>query len=200
MCKKKLVVGITGLYASGKSTVARLLVENGFYEIDVDKYGHRALKDKKNDIVNQFGDSIINTEGNIDRKKLGSIVFNSENELVKLNEIVHPYMKTLIKDELSICSYNKIIINAALLIPMKLHPLCDKIIGVLADEKEIIKRGIERDNRTENEIKFILSTQPSSNQIRKIADFIVMNDDDIDKLKINSTEIINKINKEFNNG
>ncbi len=200
MNEHKLVIGLTGLYASGKSTVAELFIQNNFYEIDVDKYGHKALKYKQTEIVNCFGKSILNDNGGIDRKKLGRIVFSSKEQLDKLNKIVHPYMKELIEEDLNKCPYNKIIINAALLIPMKLYTLCDKVIGVLSDEKNIIKRGMERDNRTVKDIKFILSTQPTPNQITEIADFILMNNEDISNLKTNSKELINKIIKEYNNG
>ncbi|MFW5890689.1 MAG: dephospho-CoA kinase [bacterium] len=193
----KLIIGITGRFASGKTTVAKLFKEEGFYEIDVDSYGYKALSDKKNEIVKKFGTHILNNDNKINRKKLGEIVFNSETQLKQLNEIVHPYMKSCIKYDIEHnVNHNKIIINAALLIPMKLHSICSKIIYVKSDINNIIKRGIERDNRNKKQISFILSNQPTTKQLSEIADYIIENNKDINTLVKNTKKLIEKIRSE----
>ncbi len=190
-----LIIGITGLFASGKSTVAKIFVESGFYEIDVDAYGYKALKDKKNEIVKIFGDEILSND-EINRKMLGGIVFNSKESLEKLNNIVNPYMKKCIEEDLKNFNNKEIIINAALLLQMKLHTLCNKVLVVLSDYESIVKRGMERDGRNLEQINFIISNQATTNQLMEIADYLIKNDSNIDTLIKNTKQIIQKIRME----
>jgi dephospho-CoA kinase len=170
----KLIIGIVGLYASGKSTVAEVFVNNGFYEVDVDKYGYEALDKNKEEIIQTFGNKIL-TDRTIDRKELGKIVFNSKKELTKLNAIVHPYMSKSIEKDIIESEHKKIIIHAALLFDLKLDLICDRIVAVISNIENIYRRGIERDSRNLNQIKFILSNQPTPNQLKENADYIIDN-------------------------
>lgn len=170
----KLIIGIVGLYASGKSTVAEVFVNNGFYEVDVDKYGYEALDKNKEEIIQTFGNKIL-TDRTIDRKEIGKIVFNSKKELTKLNAIVHPYMSKSIEKDIIESEHKKIIIHAALLFDLKLDLICDRIVAVISNIENIYRRGIERDSRNLNQIKFILSNQPTPNQLKENADYIIDN-------------------------
>jgi dephospho-CoA kinase len=170
----KLIIGIVGLYASGKSTVAEVFIKNGFFEVDVDKYGYDALIKKKEQIVKTFGNNIL-TDGTIERKELGKIVFNSQEELAKLNSIVHPYMIKSIKKDIMLSEHKKLIIHAALLFDLKLDYICDRVVAVLSNIENIYRRGMERDNRDLNQIKFILSNQPTPNLLIENADYIIDN-------------------------
>ncbi len=178
-----MIIGITGSYASGKSTVAKLLKEAGYYEIDVDKIGHTALESKKEQIINKFGKVIIDENGEIDRKKLGNIVFNDNKKLEELNKIVHPFMIDQVLKELKSVEKEKIIINAALLYEMQLNTLCDKIIVVKTDEEILLKRAMKRDNRSEAQIRKILENQITYNENNLMADYISKNNGDISILR-----------------
>ena len=89
----KKVIGITGGIASGKSTVCNILIELGYPVIDSDIISKR-LSQKGNScyyaIVNNFGDDILLSDGNIDRKKLGNIIFNNKDKKELLNNVTHP--------------------------------------------------------------------------------------------------------------
>lgn len=144
----KNVVGLTGKYCSGKSSVEKILVNKyGFLPIDVDSLGHKALNEKKDKLINIFGVNIA-TRDRIDRKKLGKIVFNSKEKLLKLNSIVHPLMVDETKKIIEKNMDKNICINAALLYEMGLYKLCSKIIIVKSSLIDIIKRAKKRDKRS----------------------------------------------------
>ncbi len=93
MKQNKIVVGLTGTIASGKSTVARYFAERyGIPMIDADKVGHEILREAavKTAVVGAFGEGILDEAGEILRSRLGAIVFAAEDRLAQLNAITHP--------------------------------------------------------------------------------------------------------------
>ena len=147
-----MIIGICGKSGCGKSTLARYLIkhhENAIH-LDIDKVGHKALMNQevKSELIKSYGNDILNRE-NIDRKKLGEIVFNSRLEMKNLSDITWKYMQIEI-DKLLIDNKDKIIILDWLLLPIsKYFDKCD--FKVLLDiPYEIRKeRTIKRDNITE---------------------------------------------------
>lgn len=140
------ILGLCGKIASGKDAVANILKEKGFFIIDADKLGHEALKEKKEDILNIFGNSILNEKKEIERKALGKLVFSQKSKLLQLESITHPWIKEKIISLIKSNPEKKILINAALLYPVGLDFLCDKIIVVKANflirlKRLLFKRG-----------------------------------------------------------
>lgn len=123
-----MIVGITGLSASGKSALANLLVEKGWRLVDLDRVGHRALRENKETIVQAFGSAILDARHTIDRKKLGAIVFRSVRDRLVLESIVHPYMCEQVKQSIRAAPQEHWVIDAALLFYMKLDIVCDQIL------------------------------------------------------------------------
>lgn len=141
------VVGLSGKACAGKNFVADIFLEKGFELIDVDKLGHIALKNKKDEIVRAFSDfDILNKNNEIDRKKLGNIVFSNKKKLRLLESIVHPEIKLMCIDIINNTSKN-VILNAAILQRGKLVELCDNIIFVKASLLLRFKRSKKRDKR-----------------------------------------------------
>lgn len=126
-----MVIGVAGKIGSGKSTVAALLATIGYKVIDVDRLGHQALITERQRIINVFGSAIVDPEGQIDRGRLGRLVFRNARARHLLDDIVHPVMsrnvRTLLEREPGV-----VVIDAALLIPMKLDALCDLVLWVYA--------------------------------------------------------------------
>ncbi len=137
----KIIVGITGRIGSGKSSVAGILAKKyGFIHIDVDKFGHASLEDEKDKLVNIFSDSILKKNGEINREKLGSIVFSDPEKLLLLNSITHQKMRDNIIDFVKNSSGRFFTLDAALLFKMKLYKICDYILAVETPDKNIIQR------------------------------------------------------------
>jgi dephospho-CoA kinase len=197
MNDSKLVIGLTGLYCSGKSTVEKILKNDfGFFIIDVDKIGHWALEEKKNNLINIFGNNIL-TDNKIDRKKLGQIVFNNKKDLQQLNSIVHPAMVKKIEEIIKETKEARICINAALLFEMGLNKLCQKILITKISFFQILKRAKKRDNSSFLRILKIISSQKVLKFAKKNSEnaeiFYVSNNSDSFHLSRKVKEILNKI-------
>ena len=139
-----MIVGLTGKSCSGKDTVAALLDER-FEVIDEDGLGHEALEMNTDKLVSAFGEGIL-TEGKVDRKKLGPLVFSSPEKLETLNSITHPWM---VEETLRRCreiekSGKIAVINAAILESMGFVPYCSEIIYVMSPLEKRLERAQKR--------------------------------------------------------
>jgi dephospho-CoA kinase len=110
-----MIIGLTGMYCSGKNYIAALLEKRGFSVLDVDKLGHIALENKKEEIFSRFGNDIKNNDCSINRRRLGEIVFSKNNEMAALEAIVHPEANRLTLDWIAVQNGKPCVINAALL-------------------------------------------------------------------------------------
>jgi len=178
------VIGLTGGSGSGKSTVVFLLSQlTKVYIINADKIGHQIIlkgKPAYYDIIQHFGREILNEEGEVNRKRLGEIVFSDKDSLNILNKITHPrireeIIKTIKQIKQSSSSYNYIVIDAALLIEVELHKIVDEVWAVYADEEKRIQRIMKRDGidikQAENRIK----SQMPWEEMKRYADRIIDN-------------------------
>ncbi|MGB9809751.1 MAG: dephospho-CoA kinase, partial [Caldanaerobacter sp.] len=176
------VVGLTGGIGSGKSTVSRILSGLGAKIIDADLVSREIMskgQEAYNEIVDYFGEGILDERGEIDRKKLGLIVFGNEQKLKKLNEITHPKIiekiKAMIVEAKKEGNYRLIVVDAALLIETGLYQMMDEIWMVVVDIETQIKRIMARDGFSyEEALKRIRSQMPLEEKI-KYADFIINN-------------------------
>lgn len=141
-----MIIGLTGKSCSGKDTVASLLDDN-FKVVDVDRLGHVSLERNIDLIRDAFGDEVI-TDGIVDRKKLGPLVFSDKAKLEKLNSITHPWMVTETLNECrKIEEEGRIaVINAALLESMGFVQYCSEIILVISPYEKRLERARIRDN------------------------------------------------------
>jgi len=139
-----MVVGVAGKYCAGKNTVAAILVEHGYREIDVDKLGHQALERSRDRVAERFGTEVLTAEGTVNRRALGRIVFAEDEAREDLEAIVHPEMRTM-TSELIAESQGPVVINAAILFSMKLDALCDTVLWVTAPMLHRVLRARSRD-------------------------------------------------------
>lgn len=149
-----MILGITGKYCSGKNHISSILEKKGYHIIDVDKLGHSALKQEEERVISRFGREILTEGGQIDRKKLGSIVFSDPEALRDLEALIHPVMVEAARVEAEQLRSSGVVINAAILFKMQLHRLCDLVIWVEAPLLERFFRALKRDDQ---DIRKILS-------------------------------------------
>lgn len=150
---ESMIIGICGKSGCGKSTLANQIIEltdNKAIHLDIDKVGHRVLllPEVQEELVSSFGESVVK-ENNVDRKKLGEIVFDSRNEMNKLSNITWKYMQIEIDNFLNLNKGKIIILDWLLLSISKYFDMCD--IKIFLDiPYEIRKqRAMKRDNISE---------------------------------------------------
>jgi len=189
------VIGLTGGIGSGKSTVAQFLAELGAVILNADEVGHEALKPDTEiwrEVVTAFGRQIVTLDGNIDRKKLGKIVFGNAEALSRLNQIMHPRMYALVKNQLE--EYRRqgtrvVVLEAPLLLEAGWTPLVDEVWVTTASEATVLKRLEERSGMSQAEsLTRIRSQLPSTERVRH-ADVVINTDCALDELKSKVTEL-----------
>ncbi len=141
-----MILGLTGKYCSGKSTVGSLLKQDGWHVLDVDGLGHQVLEEKSRDIIEIFGESVVEG-GRISRKLLGRIVFSDPAKRLMLEGVLHPRMVELCRNFIREKeSHGKgAVVNAALLHYMRLDEMCDHVIFVSCPAIYRYFRGKNRD-------------------------------------------------------
>ena len=172
--------------------------------VDADKISKGAYNIGSNGykaILEVFGVEILNSNGEVDRKKIKKIVFDNSNMLQRLNMAIHPIIINEIEKEIEILleSQNVVFLDAPLLIETELHKKVDKIIVVVCDKNEQINRIIKRDKITADMAISIINSQMSIDEKLKFADYIVYNNSTIENLYSQVDEIILEIKKEISN-
>ncbi|TRY68647.1 hypothetical protein TCAL_07684 [Tigriopus californicus] len=160
------IVGLTGGSASGKSSISRRLEKLGAKIVDCDKLGHKAYQkgtDCLDQVVQAFGADILDQEGNIDRRVLGSKVFGNSENRAKLEGIVWPEIRRMAEQEIQAhflrgCSV--VVLDAAVLLAANWHAqMCHEVWVSFVDQDEAIKRIMERDGRSQDEAEKRLASQ-----------------------------------------
>ena len=173
-----LKIGITGNIGSGKSTACKIFEMLGAKVYSADERARLLMQKPEiiRAITNIFGNDILDSEGKIDRKKLGGIVFKNEAKLKQLENIIHPATE---KDFAEWCIAHKdesyILKEAAILFESGTNKGLNKIIVIHADESIRINRVVERDNSTPELILQRSKHQWSEAEKLKRADYIIEN-------------------------
>jgi dephospho-CoA kinase len=141
-----LVLGLAGGYCTGKDAVAAVLSEQGFRIIDVDRVGHRVLREReaRELVAARFGAGVLGADGEVDRRELGRRVFGRRAELAALEGIVHPRMVERVREELA-ADLGPVVLNAAVLFRMGLESLCGAVLCVRAPWWARLGRARRRD-------------------------------------------------------
>ena len=147
----KYIIGLTGNIATGKSVVRRMLEHLGAYTIDADALSHRAIAKGApgyQPVINEFGKWILDKDGEIDRSKLGSIVFRDPTALAELEHIIHPLVGQAITVLVKRASQPVVVIEAIKILESELRKACDSIWVTYAPEEVQIERLIRKRNLT----------------------------------------------------
>lgn len=190
------LIGITGKTGTGKSTIATTLAQKlaGQY-VDIDKIGHQATSDpiiaKK--LCNVFGNELLNENGNIDRKKLGNIVFSDTDKMQILTDITWEYMEQEL-DKILLQKQQCFIFDWALLPKVKFWDMCNFKILVTSDDTIRKKKILERDHIT---LEYLKKRESATLDYSKLSfDFIFDNDYTKESMNTFAETIYNKIIKE----
>lgn len=191
-----LTIGLTGGIASGKSTVTKMIRELGIPVIDADQVARDVVKvgeEAYTQIVATFGQDILQANGEIDRAKLGAIVFHNEQERKKLNAIVHPAVRRRMmaeKEEYVQSGAETIVLDIPLLFESELTHLIDKVIVVYVDDEVQLERLMKRNGFSKEEaLARIRSQMPLREKVKK-ADAVINNNGTVEETKQQLLQIL----------
>ncbi len=184
-----LTIGLTGGIGTGKSEVSRLLETLGASVVNADRIGHEAYKHPSpvwQEVVDVFGEGILGPDGEVDRKKLGSIVFADPKAMKKLNSIMHPRMAGIIDakiDQLRSEGAQAVVLEAALLLEAGWDSMVDEVWLVHAPREIIVERLKVRSNLSEGEVEDRMRSQLAYEDASQRAQVVIHNTGELPDLR-----------------
>lgn len=191
-------IGLTGGMGSGKSTVAGILSELGATVVNADLLGHAAYRRGApgfDDVIRAFGDNVVGVDGEVDRKRLGAIVFSDPQRLAALNRLIWPRIREALQDRIDSertgGAAPALVTEAAVLFEAGWEDLFDEVWVVTTSESTALQRLAARDHLTKATARGRLGAQMSSDARTQRADVIIENDGDLETLRRTVTRIWN---------
>lgn len=193
------IIGLTGGIGSGKSTVAGFLAELGAIILDADRVGHEVLKadtEVWREVMTAFSRQILTPNGDIDRKKLGEIVFGNPELLSQLNQIMHPRMYNMVKaqiDEYQRQGVDVIVLEAPLLLEAGWTSLVGEVWVTIASGATVLRRLQEQIGLSQQQSLARIRSQLPPEKRVKHADVVIDTDCSLDEVKTKVTELWQKL-------
>lgn len=182
---QKLIIGLTGGFGTGKSTVSKIFRECGAAVIDADKIAHMALKKNSplfKKVKNLFPEALAHCGRHFRREKIAEKIFSNSRKRERLEAIVHPYVLREMKKKIMKTSQEIIVAEIPLLFETGFNSFCDKTIAVVCDpivkRKRLGGKGFDL-----KEIKAREKAQMSESLKSKKADFVIRNSNTISKTR-----------------
>ena len=179
-----VLIGLTGGIGSGKSTVAKRLVELGATEIDADLLAREVVApgtEGLEAVAGRFGEDLVNADGSLDRALLAQRAFSSEENRKALEAILHPLIQRLSRERISQAA-GLVVYTIPLLVETDSTLPFDKIVTVSAPEDVRVERLVQSRGMTETEAKARIAAQASDAQREAIADFVINADCTMEEL------------------
>ncbi|MEG0292445.1 MAG: dephospho-CoA kinase [Anaerovoracaceae bacterium] len=191
-------IGITGGIGSGKSTVSDYLIAKGYKVIDADKIAREIVMPGKpalKKLVEVFGESILDDEGELRRKYLAKIVFEEKSNKQALDEVMQKEILDKILDEFEKNEDKLIFLDAPLLFEGSLNKYVDFTWVITIDEIERINRVVKRDGIAAKEVKARINNQMPEEEKTKLADEVIYNSSTKEELYLKIDEVLSKYEK-----
>ncbi|UPQ87624.1 dephospho-CoA kinase [Vibrio sinaloensis] len=191
-----LVIGLTGGIASGKTTVANLFQQQfGIDVVDADVVAREVVEPGSaglNAIVKRFGNQILTPLGSLDRAQLREIIFSQPNEKQWINALLHPMIRQRMQQQLQQVQSPYALLVIPLMVENNLQSLANKVIVVDVEPEIQIARTMHRDGVDAKQVESILASQATREQRLAIADYVIKNSTENQKLLPQITELHQK--------
>lgn len=185
MAAKKYLIGLTGNIATGKSAALRMLKRLGARVIDADALVHQLMVKGTplwQAILDEFGEGILRPDGEIDRGKLGAIVFADAEALKRLEAIVHPAVTTLVDELIRQATEPVIVVEAIKLIEAGWHRAYDSLWVVTCPKEQQLERLMRRRRLSREEALLRIEAQPPQEAKIALADVVIDNSGTLGKM------------------
>lgn len=193
-----MIIGLTGLSGSGKGAVAEIMYKKGALILDCDDIAHKNMTPEGvayGELVSAFGEVILNNDGTINRKKLGSIVFSNKQCLSRLNAITHRYIVEEVKKSIAKHRDKRcIVIDAPLLFETGLEKCCDSVWAVCASVDIRAERVMLRDGIDKKTALMRFSNQRTLEELVSLCDEVIYNEGSIEELSFNVIRLMESYN------
>jgi dephospho-CoA kinase len=197
-----LRVGLTGSIGVGKSFVASIFAELGCHVLDADLTAREVVMPGTaglNAIVQEFGEEVLNTDGTLDRKRLGALIFADENRRQRLNHILHPFI--IARQDEILREWEREdpkgigIVDAALMIESGGYKRFDKLIVVHCRPEVQLERLMLRDKLSRDEAQRRIASQMPQEEKQKFADYLIDTSDGFDPARSRTVEVYNQLTR-----
>ena len=196
-----LVIGLTGGIASGKSTISSILKAVGWPVIDADLIARQIVMPGSKgleQIVNRFGPQMLNSDGTLDRKKLGKTVFDDPKKLSDLDKIEHPLIQEAIDSQLD--EFKKqhlpvVVLDVPLLFETGMDEECDLTVLAVVDQATQLKRLVKRDQISKMDAVKKISSQMSLKEKMQRADVIIDNNGTLEQTRSQVAELVDRVSQ-----
>jgi len=181
-----LVVALTGGIGSGKTTVSQLFEALGAPIVDTDIIARQLVapgESTLNEIARQFGETILNPDGTLNRAQLRQTIFQNPDKKRLLESILHPLIRAEMMHQIAALTSPYCIVVIPLLVESGQMEFADRILVVDTTEAAQLARVSQRDNQTENEIAAIVASQASRDARLAVANDVIHNNSTLDELK-----------------
>ena len=188
-----IVIGLTGPTGSGKSSASRIAEDFGFQVIDCDKTAREATQkgtEGLKALVSVFGEEILLSDGNLNRKALAALAFKDKLSTDLLNKTILPYIADLVIKQ---ASGRNTLLDAPTLFESGINKICNKTVAVLADKDIRLKRIIARDNLTLKEAEIRINAGKDEKFFKENADYVLYNNDDENAFLKRFSDILKEI-------
>ena len=192
----KLIIGVTGGIASGKSNVCNIISQEGYPVIDCDKItAQLSVKGGPiyNVIVEKFGEDFLLDDGELDRKKLAKQIFNNAASKQILDSITHPIIKDEVDRQISEIKDGIVFLEAPLLYESKFNDMCDKVICVFLQKKFQVQRLMDREGIDEDYALAKIHSQMDLYLKKSLADYVIDSRGTFEETKMLVLSVINEI-------
>ena len=181
---KQRIIGITGGIATGKTMVSNYLQDTyGLPILDADIYARQALTgDRLLKVKERYGKLVLDDQGNLDRRKLGAIVFDSVSDLKWLESLIHPYVQECLINEANRLAPATVVMVIPLLFEAKMENLVTEIWAIACDPQQQLQRLMTRNQLSESEARQRISSQMSQSEKVELADVVIVNSDNTEDL------------------
>ncbi len=180
------IIGLTGNIATGKSTVMKILSELGAEVIDADHIAHEVIQPGGPaylKVITDFGEQIVQSDGSLDRKRLGELVFGDPERLRHLEHIVHPLVAERIVERLQVSRKPVVVIEAIKLIEAGLAAMCNEVWVVTSPASLQLERLLDTRRLTRAEAKMRIDAQPPQPEKIKVANVVIENTGSLEALR-----------------
>lgn len=185
---------LCGNIASGKSTVQKLLENQGYRVLDTDKVAHELLTVNNSELFLEFKNFDVFENGEFSREKLGKLVFTNKEIKQKLENILHPQIREKIKEFFEQNQNEKyLFVGIPLLFEANMTDLFDKIIFIYADDDIRLKRLLLRNGYSVEYAKARLNSQMRQEEKTQKSDYVIYNNGSIEELNVNIIKLFEQI-------